>query len=64
MSCGEFHSQARELVEQGYAATVVATALHISRSSLYYQKQLRAALFLKGVNGVALGSNLAPESSC
>ena len=36
------HSQARELVTQGYTATMVAAALMISRSSLYYQKKLRA----------------------
>ena len=43
MSCGEVHSQARALVEQGYAATVVAAALMISRSSLYYRKKPEAA---------------------
>ena len=32
------HSQARELVRQGYAATLVANTLEISRSSLYYRK--------------------------
>ena len=41
MSCGEVHSQARELVSQGYTATLVASALLISRSSLYYQKKPR-----------------------
>jgi len=43
VSCGEVHSQARELVGQGYAATVVAAALLISRSSLYYRKQPRGS---------------------
>jgi hypothetical protein len=43
VSCGVVHSLARALVEQGYAATVVAAALVISRSSLYYRKKLRAA---------------------
>ena len=43
MSCGDVHSQARVLVEQGYAATVVAAALAISRSSLYYRKQPRGS---------------------
>ena len=43
MSCDEVHSQARELVEQGYAATVVAAALVISRSSLYYRKKPRGS---------------------
>ena len=43
MSCGEVHSQARALVEQGYAATVVAAALMISRSSLYYRKKPRGS---------------------
>ena len=43
MSCGEVHSQARVLVGQGYAATVVAAALVISRSSLYYRKKLRVS---------------------
>jgi putative transposase len=37
------HSQARALVEQGYAATVVAAALVISRSSLYYRKRPRGS---------------------
>ena len=43
VSCGEAHSRARELVEQGYAATLVAAALAISRSSLYYRRQLRGS---------------------
>ena len=34
MSCGAVHSQAREMVTQGYTATLVATTLAISRSSL------------------------------
>ena len=37
------HSQARALVEAGHAATVVATALVISRSSLYYRKRPRGS---------------------
>ncbi len=43
MSCGEVHSQARELVVAGYAATLVATTLLISRSSLYYRRQPRGS---------------------
>jgi len=43
VSCGEVHSQARALVERGYAATVVAEALAISRSSLYYRKKPRGS---------------------
>ncbi len=43
MSCGEVHSQARALVERGYAATVVAASLVISRSSLYYRKKARGS---------------------
>ena len=43
MSCGEVHSQARELVAQGGTATLVATTLAISRSSLYYQKKPRGS---------------------
>ena len=43
MSCGEVHSQARELVGKGYAATLVAAALRISRSSLYYRKRPRGS---------------------
>jgi DNA invertase Pin-like site-specific DNA recombinase len=43
VGCGEVHSQARALVEQGYAATVVAAALMISRSSLYYRKKPRGS---------------------
>ena len=43
MSCGEVHSQARALVEEGYAATLVAAALVISRSSLYYRKKPRGS---------------------
>jgi putative transposase len=39
VSCGQAHSQARELVAQGCTATVVAATLAISRSSLYYQKK-------------------------
>ena len=41
MSCGAVHSQAREIVAQGYTATLVAATLDISRSSLYYRKQPR-----------------------
>lgn len=43
MSCGEAHSQARELVEQGCQATLVAAALAISRSSLYYRRRPRGS---------------------
>jgi len=43
VSCGAVHSQARELVAQGYAATLVAATLLISRSSLYYQKKPRGS---------------------
>ncbi|HTT18848.1 MAG TPA: IS3 family transposase [Candidatus Sulfotelmatobacter sp.] len=43
MSCGEVHSQARELVAQGYTATLVAMTLAISRSSLYYRKKTRGS---------------------
>jgi hypothetical protein len=41
VSCGEAHSQARELVSAGYTATLVAATLAISRSSLYYRQQPR-----------------------
>jgi putative transposase len=37
------HSQAREMVAQGYTATLVAATLAISRSSLYYQKKPRGS---------------------
>ena len=43
MSCGEAHSRARELVERGYQTTLVATALAISRSSLYYRRRARGS---------------------
>lgn len=43
MSCGEVHSQARELVEQGYERKLVAAVLAISRSSLYYRKRPRGS---------------------
>jgi putative transposase len=43
VSCGEVHSQARELVTQGYTATLVAITLAISRSSLYYRKKPRGS---------------------
>jgi len=43
VSCGAVHSQARELVEQGYTATLVAGTLAISRSSLYYRKKPRGS---------------------
>jgi putative transposase len=39
VSCGQTHSQARELVAQGTEAKLVAETLAISRSSLYYQKR-------------------------
>jgi len=43
VSCGEVHSQARELVTAGYTAALVAATLAISRSSLYYRKQPRGS---------------------
>jgi putative transposase len=43
VSCGEVHSQARELVEQGYQCELVAGVLAISRSSLYYRKHPRGS---------------------
>jgi len=43
VSCGAVHSQARELLAQGYAATLVAATLLISRSSLYYRKRPRGS---------------------
>ena len=43
MSCGAVHSQARELLAQGYAATTVAASLLIIRSSLYYRKKPRGS---------------------
>jgi putative transposase len=39
VSCGQAHSQARELVAQGKEAALVAETLSISRSSLYYRKR-------------------------
>lgn len=43
MSCGEAHSRARELVQQGYQRQLVARVLAISRSSLYYRKRARGS---------------------
>jgi hypothetical protein len=43
VSCGEVHSQAREMVEQGYERKLVATVLAISRSSLCYRKRPRGS---------------------
>jgi putative transposase len=43
VSCGAVHSQARELVGQGYTTTLVASTLAISRSSLYYRKKSRGS---------------------
>ncbi len=43
MSCGEVHSQAREMAGQGYDKKLVATVLAISRSSLYYRKRPRGS---------------------
>ena len=54
MSCGEVHSQARALVEQGYAATVVAATLAISRSSWYYRNKPRVARIGGGMNQLQL----------
>src|SRR5260370_24672803 len=42
-SCGAVHSQAREMMTEGYTATLVATTLAISRSSLYYRKKPRGS---------------------
>jgi putative transposase len=41
VSCGATHSQARELVTQGYQTALVAATLMISRSSLYYRPRVR-----------------------
>src|SRR5712671_1607530 len=43
VSCGAVHSQAREMMTQGYTATLVAATLAISRSSLYYRKRPRGS---------------------
>ena len=43
VSCGEVHSQAREMVTQGHTPTRVAATLAISRSSLYYRKKPRGS---------------------
>jgi hypothetical protein len=37
------HSQAREMVMQGYRATLVAATIAISRSSLYYRNKPRGS---------------------
>jgi transposase-like protein len=42
--CGEVQSQARKLVKQGYEPKLVANALSISRSSLYYRNRPRHKL--------------------
>jgi putative transposase len=41
MSCGQVHSQARQLVAAGQPGVLVARTLEISRSSLYYRRQAR-----------------------
>ncbi len=43
MSCGQAHSQARQLVAQGGEAKLVAETIGISRSSLYYQPKPRTS---------------------
>ena len=43
VSCSIAHSQARELVTQGYTATLVVNTLMISRSSLYYRKHQQSS---------------------
>ena len=43
MSCSAVHSQAREMVTEGYTATLVAATLTINRSSLYYRKKPRGS---------------------
>src|SRR5260370_5514828 len=43
VSCGAVHSQAREMMTEGYTATLVAATLAISRSSLYYRKKPRGS---------------------
>jgi len=41
MSCGQVHSQARQLVAAGQPGVLVAQTLEISRSRLYYRRQER-----------------------
>ena len=43
MSCGQAHSQARQLVAQGSEAKLVAETVGVSRSSLYYRPKPRAS---------------------
>jgi hypothetical protein len=43
VSCGQSHSQARELVAHGKEATLVIDTLSISRSNLYYRKRAYAS---------------------
>jgi hypothetical protein len=37
------HSQAREMMAEGYTTTLVSATLAISRSSLYYRKRPRGS---------------------
>ena len=48
MSCGQTHSQARELIAQGQEAKLVAETLSISRSSLYYRKRAQPSRAHRG----------------
>jgi transposase-like protein len=43
VSCGEVHSQAREMMTQGYTATWLAATPAISRLSLYYRRKPRGS---------------------
>jgi len=62
VNCGAVHSQAREIVAQGYTATLVAATLAISRSSLYYRKQPRKSRadrqFAHEANAITAAANL------
>lgn len=48
MSCGQTHSQARELIAQGQEAKLLAETLSISRSSLYYRKRAQPSRAHRG----------------
>lgn len=44
ISCADLHLQARQLLRQGYNPTLIANALNVSRSSLYYENRGRSVL--------------------
>lgn len=56
MSCGQAHSQVRQLVAQGSEAKLVAETIDVSRPSLYYRSKPRVSRADRGPDEVIIAA--------